>query len=271
MMMMKIQTCCILFFALLTLTGCEKTLDIDYHDTDPIVVIEGGINDENTRVRVTTTRDVTEQANRIVSDATVVLTSDIFPPDTLRYRGNGYYEGDQIGFYGEKYGLDVTVDGTTYQSTSVMQQPTTITKYEMVWQKILTEKMLYIAVTLQDIPNEPNYYFIHIYRNGIGYRWSVVRDDKNPGGELRQLFNCMTKRQMEENTDDDVLHDGDQLHIEVRSIDKNVYNYLYSLQIMDNTTTNPIANFTNGALGYFSAYSSVTYDTTVKIADATEE
>ena len=137
----------------------------------------------------------------------------------------------------------------------------------MVWQKILTEKMLYIAVTLQDIPNEPNYYFIHIYRNGIGYRWSVVRDDKNPGGELRQLFNCMTKRQMEEN----VLHDGDQLHIEVRSIDKNVYNYLYSLQIMDNTTTNPIANFTNGALGYFSAYSSVTYDTTVKIADATEE
>jgi hypothetical protein len=141
----------------------------------------------------------------------------------------------------------------------------------MVWQKILTEKMLYIAVTLQDIPNEPNYYFIHIYRNGIGYRWSVVRDDKNPGGELRQLFNCMTKRQMEENTDDDVLHDGDQLHIEVRSIDKNVYNYLYSLQIMDNTTTNPIANFTNGALGYFSAYSSVTYDTTVKIADATEE
>jgi hypothetical protein len=76
---------------------------------------------------------------------------------------------------------------------------------------------------------------------------------------------------MEENTDDDVLHDGDQLHIEVRSIDKNVYNYLYSLQIMDNTTTNPIANFTNGALGYFSAYSSVTYDTTVKIADATEE
>ena len=66
---------------------------------------------------------------------------------------------------------------------------------------------------------------------------------------------------MDEN-DNDALHDGDMIRLEIRSIDKLSYDYLYSMQVMDNAGTNPIANFTGGCLGYFSAYYVINYQCT---------
>jgi len=43
------------------------------------------------------------------------------------------------------------------------------------------------------------------------------------------------------------------------------------MQIMDNTNTNPIPNFTGGCLGYFSAYSQVTINYVYHEADVDEE
>ena len=120
---------------------------------------------------------------------------------------------------------------------------------------------------LQDIPNEENWYFIHIYRNKTGYRWAVKRDDQNPNGELQQLFSFAR----EDSDDDDLLYENDKIHIEIRSIDQKSYDYLYSMQIMDNTGTNPIPNFTGGCLGYFSAYSQITYDCVYHEADVEDE
>ena len=54
-----------------------------------------------------------------------------------------------------------------------------------------------------------------------------------------------------------VWKEGDELEADVRTIDERSYDYLYSLLQMDNTGTNPIANFTGGCLGYFSAFSIV--------------
>jgi hypothetical protein len=93
-----------------------------------------------------------------------------------------------------------------------------------------------------------------------------MRDDQNPNKELQQLFTFFR----EGSNDSDVLHDGDRLHIEIRAIDQRAYDYLYSMQIMDNTGTNPIPNFTGGCLGYFSAYSHITYDCVYHDADVEE-
>lgn len=51
------------------------------------------------------------------------------------------------------------------------------------------------------------------------------------------------------------VNEGDEFTLEVRSIDEQAYNYLYSLGMSGMTSSNPIANFTGGALGYFSAHS----------------
>ena len=105
---------------------------------------------------------------------------------------------------------------------------------------------------------------MHLYRNYIGDRWAVMRDTSNPGDELQQLFSCTTETEIRKN-DNDELHDGDRLRLEVRSIDKSAYDYLYSLQTMDNSGSNPIQNFTGGMLGYFSAYQSQSSETVFHI------
>ena len=131
----------------------------------------------------------------------------------------------------------------------------------------MTEHYQMGELMLQDIPNEDNWYFMHIYRNGTGYRWAVKRDDQNPNKELQQLFTFAR----EGSDDKDLLREDDHLHIEIRSIDQKTYDYFYSMQIMDNTGTNPLPNFTGGCLGYFSAYSQITYDCIFHEADVEDE
>ena len=82
-----------------------------------------------------------------------------------------------------------------------------------------------------------------------------MRDDQNPNKELQQLFSFFR----EGSNDSDVLKDGDMIRIVIRAIDQRAYDYLYSMQLMNDTGTNPIANFSGGCLGYFSAYHEINY------------
>jgi len=140
-------------------------------------------------------------------------------------------------------------------------------EFHFFWQHVVGQKILMAELLFQDIPNEDNWYFVHLYKNNTGFRWAVKRDEVNPDGEIQQLFSFGR----EDSDDEDMLREGDRLHLELRAIDQRTFDYFYSMQIMDNTGTNPIQNFTGGCLGYFSAYSEVTYDCVFHIADVDEE
>jgi hypothetical protein len=151
-----------------------------------------------------------------------------------------------------------------------MQDAPVMKSFRFVWKKMLSEKILFGDLHIEDTKDKRSYYFMHIYRNGVGYRWAVMNDDKDPNGDLQQLFQCSTERDMDKG-DSDALQDGDNIKLEIRSIDKLSYDYLYSMQVMDNAGTNPIANFTGGCLGYFSAYYVIYYQCTFKRAEVEEE
>ena len=202
--------------------------------------------------------------------ATVVLSEDGYVLDTLRYWRNGYYISDCQGYEGSQYTIDIYLDGNHFQSSSVMQAEPQFSSFRFVWKDVLTERMLFADLKLEDIKGQNNYYFMHIYRNGIGYRWAVMDDSHNPGGELQQLFSCTTERELDKDNDDG-LKDGDKIHLEIRSIDRRTYDYFYSMQVMQNSGTNPVQNFTGGCLGYFSACNIITYDTTFRRADIETE
>ena len=240
---------------LATLTACEKEIDLDYHQVDAYYVAEASVTQNGTEVRLSTTQDMTDNDSNAhtIAGATIVLSSEGEVLDTLLYVGNGKYKSGINGIPGNTYDIDIYVHGRHFASSSTMQHAPVITDFRFVWKKMLTERMLFGDLHLQDIPRETNYYFMHIYRNGVGYRWAVMRDDHNPGGDLQQLFNCTTERKMDKN-DNDALRDGDNILIEVRSVDRKSYDYLYSMQVMENAGTNPVANFSGGCLGYFSAY-----------------
>jgi len=240
---------------LLTLSACEKEIDLDYHQVNAHYVAEASLSQKGTQVRLSTTQDMTDNdaEAHTVGGATIVLSSDGMVLDTLKYISKGEYKSDVKGQAGCTYTVDIFVDGNHFTSSSTMQQAPVVNSFRFVWKEVLSERMLFADLRIQDIPRESNYYFMHLYRNGVGYRWAVTNDENNPGQELQQLFNCCLERDMDKN-DEDALKDEDVIRIEIRSIDKKAYDYLYSMQVMDNAGTNPIANFTGGCLGYFSAY-----------------
>ena len=272
---------CLLTFSLSQLlTSCEKEIDIDYHQVDPLYVAEGLITQDGSTnytkrpifVRLTTTQDMTDNVSNghNLMGATIVLSEDGYVLDTLRYWRNGYYVSDCQGYEGSQYTIDIYLDGNHFQSSSVMQAEPQFSSFRFVWKDVLSERLLFADLKINDISGQNNYYFMHIYRNGIGYRWAVMDDSHNPGGELQQLFSCTTERNLDKN-DDDGLKDGDKIHLEIRSIDRRTYDYFYSMQVMQNSATNPVQNYTGGCLGYFSACQIVTYDTTFRRANIETE
>ncbi len=242
---------------LLGLLGCEKEIDIDYRSVEPIYVVEASVSNNGMRARVSQTQDVDDNNTQSdVTDAQVKITGSDGSETILRHQKNGNYHSTVRGQEGVTYQIDVEVDGHHFTSTSTMQQMPKVNRFHFIWKEIMGERFLVGELLFQDIPNEDNWYFTHIYRNNLGFRWAVKRDDQNPNKELQQLFSIAR----EGSDDKDMLVEGDKLHIELRAIDQRAYDYLYSMQIMDNTNTNPIRNFTGGCLGYFSAYSQVTFD-----------
>ena len=179
------------------------------------------------------------------------------------------YTGTTPAYHGI-CGNSFYVDGRHFQSSSTMQQAPQVNAFRFVWKKVLMERMLFAELKLQDIPGENNFYFMHLYRNGIGYRWAVMNDANNPGEELQQLFNCTTERELDKDKAD-ALKDGDRIRLEIRSIDRRTYDYFYSMQVMENSGSNPVANFSGGCLGYFSAFHVQTRNYVFSRAEIEEE
>lgn len=259
--------------AFLLMVACERELSIDYRTAEPLYVAEVLLTTDEVTARVTTTRGVMQSADGIeVNDAVVTIRPvGTEWTDTLMFMGRGRYRSGYFAVEGKEYEANISLGGRSYTSTSVMPSAPVVNSYRFVWQDVMTERVLLFDLRLQDPADEHNYYFMHLYRNGIGYRWAVADDSANPGAEVQQLFTCTTKRDMDADKGSDVLHEGDRIRLEVRSIDVRTYEYLYSLQLMGNTGTNPIANFSGGMLGYFSAYQSVDNSIIFHVADVEEQ
>lgn len=242
---------------LILLSSCKKDIEIDYHQVDPIYVVEASVSNEGMEARISQTNNMDDNSTTSnIDNAVVVVTGSDGSSKTLTYSKNGIYKSSAVGVPGVEYTIDIQFDGHHFTSSSIMQKMPKMNNFRFIRKKIVTENYQMGELLLQDIPNEENWYFMHIYRNHLGYRWAVKRDDTNPNGELQQLFTFAR----EGSDDKDLLQEDDWLYIEIRAIDKKSYDYFYSMQIMDNTGTNPIPNFTGGCLGYFSAYSQITYD-----------
>ena len=245
------------FLLLPLLLSCEKEIPIDYRETDQHYVAEASLTQNGTNVRLSTTQNVTDNElnNHVVEDAVIVISCKYYElNDTLRYTRNGIYTSETVGDPGITYNLDIYVNGQHFSSSSTMQDVPDVKSFRFVWQKMFSERVLYGDLRIQDDPDRNNYYFMHIYRNSIGYRWAVMNDEKNKGGELQQLFSCTSESKMNDG-DSDALRENDDILVEIRAIDRASYDYLYSMQVMGSAGTNPIPNFTGGCLGYFSAYS----------------
>ena len=240
----------LLFCLNIVLSSCEKDIDIDYHQVPSLYVVEAYVNNTNMEARISRTNNMDDNRTKSdISNAKVIVTGDDGSSERLNYLSNGRYYSKSKGIPGVTYTITIDLDGEHFTSTSTMQNKPTINSFRVVRKKIATEWFQIGELKFPDLPNEDNWYFMHIYRNDLGYRWAVLDDRNDPNNERQQLFTFFREGE----GGSDVLRDGDKLRIELYTIDQRAYDYLFSMQMMENTGTNPIPNFSGGCLGYFSA------------------
>jgi hypothetical protein len=259
MKMKRLKFKTLIIITLLTFTACQKVITVNLNNAAPQLVIEGNLTDiyGPQIVQISKTVPFTSTNNYPpVSGATVTLSDTLGHSGQLTEISPGTYAINSVaGQYGVTYTLTVTTGGKTYIARSTMPQLVKLDSINSIVDQFNT-KYRTIIVNYQDPPNVPNQYKFNLYINS-GIVTAIFANDDNfsDGRYVReQLFQNGTN-----------IVPGDTAKVEMQCIDKNIYQYWFTLsQLQINgpgggiTPSNPPSNFNNGALGYFSAHTSQT-------------
>lgn len=252
-----------LVFFMLTaiITSCQKVISLKLNNSSPQLVIEGNLTNVDGIQYVVITKSVPfTDANNFprVHGALVSITDDssgqVFK---LHEDTAGIYSiYPMVGRAGRKYTLTVTTGGQTYTASSTMPQQVLLDSVTAKITSFGKSDLRTITVNYLDPQNEANQYRFIMIVNGIETSTIFTDDDSFTNGRYvhQDLF--------ENNTD---IHYHDTVSVEMQCIDRNIYEYWFSLSQQQTngpgggtTPSNPPSNFNNNALGYFSAHTAET-------------
>ena len=252
------------FIGLAAVTSCTKIIDIELNSAAQKIVIEAKISDNNRPARVILTRttdffnpDTLER----VTDATVIITSNLGETDTLKEMSDGIYRGSTIkGKSGTRYFIKIT-DGTqTYEADSFLPEKVNIDSVGFLKKETKSPHSTpgyLVNCTFTDPGDQHNYYRINASvisqdttRHQTLSKTTVIDDPLFNGRQNTVSINRMQSFQP-----------GDTVLIELISIDQDVFRYFHQLygsigmpaRFSSSAPANPDTNLSNGAMGYFSA------------------
>lgn len=243
-----------------TMFSCTKEIELDYKDIDPIPVIEGHLTPNKTEVIITSTRnmdDSTQTPGRRVDDVRIILPDGSETP--LKFQSDGYYRPDtKINTnVGDTYTLKVTIDGVEYTGSSTLGEKAEITEPQFVWVNLMDWMQVLECETTNIPEGEEVYGWANIHRNGKRYFSDVAKTKGDTPVDIGLYYDSDM-----ENDKEMILHNGDKLTLEFRTIDENVYNYISGYNPNSN---NPKQFFTTSdkdkvCLGFFAAYDYVEFN-----------
>lgn len=170
---MRLTRMIILLFTAI-LAACERVLDIEIREEQPVLVIEGSLTTkrEPHTIKLYYTRPVIAgTAASVVSRAVITLKDNVGNIETLRELGNGVYEISNIrGREGRTYTLSVAFGDNTYEAISTMprlsmEADTLEFKYKNK-QLLYPEEGYYPFIGGQDLEGLGDFTQYKIFRNG---------------------------------------------------------------------------------------------------------
>jgi len=248
----------LLLSALSAISACKKVIQVDLNNAAPQIVIEGEITNGQNPYQVKISKTVNFSASNSfppVSGATVQVTdsNNGFAYPFIETSPGIYLANNFMGVTQHTYQLSVLAEGKTYTASSTMPAPVHLDSISFVQNLDLNNKSAINAVVnFQDPPGLGNYYQFTEFVNNIQVPDIFVFDDRLSDGKyIRNTLYNDTAR----------LHVNDTVLVKMYCVDKNIYNYFFTLfEISGNNSfqsaspANPVSNISNGALGYFSAH-----------------
>jgi len=250
------------------LSSCEKAIDLKLKDTTPQYVVEGVLTDVagGCKVLLSQTKNFTDNNDfNGIGGATVTIADDNNNVYPLTTTSPGVYQNSTLkGAVGHTYSLNVSVNGKTFTSSCIMHPAVPLDSIYLVKDELVNNKdgtpRKYVTVQYHDPASTKNYYRFVQYVNNRKEESILLDDDEFTNGqEVNTRLNFS-------NDNDNPARDirpGNQVTIEMMSIDQAVYKYFYSLTNSANgdgnnaAPANPLTNIKGGSLGYFSVHTVV--------------
>lgn len=235
--------------------SCEDIIDVNLHSVDPKLVIEGVVRmDAPAQVKITKTKDFNDQTPYVpITDAVVTVRDDAGNSETLVCNEDGWFMATALwGVEQRTYYLSVVYEEVEYTATSYMPPRVEIDSLTL-WKFPLAD-FHEPMVHFKDPVGEENQY----------YRFQISINQEYP----RLVENFFSTEFMDGNAihlplfvryeggnDDDPIEWGDEIGVEMRCLDKELYTFFTTMDDVEHALANPTTNLSGGALGYFGAYS----------------
>lgn len=243
----------LLAVAILSLSCCEKVIQLDLNSSTSRIVIQGNVYDRPGPYFVMISKSVNfDQSSNYppVTGAIVKISDNIGQSEVLTESTSGTYVSSKLrGIPGRTYSLTVKTGTETYQASSVMPYAVNLDSIYFTSSLYSGEKLT--TVRFNDPPVFTNYYHLVYFVNNIQQKEFYVIDD--------ELFQGATIKYSLHPRDSDIkLVKGDNVTVWLESVDQGVYKYFRTATSDDGQSAspaNPVSNISNGALGYFNACS----------------
>jgi hypothetical protein len=255
----------VLIFAIVSFK-CQKVVSIDLNAANPKLVIDANITDQAGPYDVILSKsgDYFEPTLTFppVSNAKVIVSDDLGRIDTLKESSTAgiYKSSTLVGQPGRTYSLNVTAEGNNYSAVTYMPNKVKIDSLFYIKHPNARsgEPGYDIYVMFKDPPELGNYYRLNVHAGYLvpsdsvdGRRYRLYSDKLTNGDEMEERIRAGR-----------LVVTGDTITVDLLSIDKATYDYFNTLRDIltsDGAATslapaNPNTNLSNGALGYFAAY-----------------
>lgn len=244
---------------ILLLIGCEKVIDVDLNEANPEVVIEANLSNTNNLAEVMLTKTGSyfgDTPIKKIADAEVIIEDEFGSRFILDEVEAGLYRADEILFQEETtYQLFIDVDGEKFESSSKLNSVVLIDSLTYFYDDgfAFLDAGYVVKIYFIDPPEKNNYYRVKISENDTLKNETedlIIFDDRLIDGQSLEV----TLRGV-------IFEPDDTVAIQLISLDEGAYEYFHTFQELINVNpgsaapANPTSNISNGALGYFSAWS----------------
>lgn len=250
----------LLILIMLLFTGCEKVIEVDLNEANPEIVIEANLSSTTNLAEVKLSKTGSyfgDSPIEKISNAQVRVEDEFGGSFVLEEVENGLYQNDKISLKEETvYQLFVDIEEGDYESTSKLNPVVLIDSLTYFYDDgfAFLEEGYTIKIHFTDPAGQNNYYRINIFANDsikIHEEELIIFDDRLVDGQALEIV----LRGM-------IFEPGYSVTTELVSLDEGAYEYYKIFQDLINVNpgsaapANPTSNISNGALGYFSAWSS---------------
>lgn len=251
----------LLLLMLLAFTSCEEVMDVELKDFKEVIVIEAvmvnGTSPFMVKISKTTPYFDVPSGNP-VSGAVVSVKTDEGNVKLFSESKPGLYELHKTHAHpGYWYIMEVEYEGVKYTARSFMHETVQISDLGFTYFDGfgIFDSGYKVNTFIRDPADIENYYRLKYFVNGKAHTglgsFSLYTDQLFDGKSIG-----LGQRSV-------AFKKTDTITIELQTIDKAAYDYFSTLErisgldvLQSVSPSNPNSNFNNGALGYFSAYSS---------------